>query len=210
MSEPVTLQQLAGVLASQSGQRHIIALAGAPGSGKSTIAAELAAMLNAANPHSAAILPMDGFHYDDALLMELGRKARKGAPDTFDVAGFRHILQRLKQNAETSVAVPVFDRDLEISRGGARLISSGIPVIIVEGNYLLLTQGEWSTLGPLFDCSVYIDASQDVLRKRLTQRWQGYGLPEDEIRRRVEGNDLPNGAFVAAHSSDAQYRLSTN
>lgn len=187
--------------------RLIVGIAGAPGSGKSTIAGHLEISLNANQPGFAAILPMDGFHFDDMLLEKLNRRARKGAPDTFDVGGFGHLLTRLRNNTEESVAVPVFDRDIEIARGGARLIARDVSVIIVEGNYLLLKMAPWSSLKSLFDLTVMVDTSIETLRARLTKRWAGYNLEPAEIRRRVEENDLPNGKFVMTESAEPDYRL---
>lgn len=86
---------------------------------------------------------MDGYHYDDMLLDRLGRRARKGAPDTFDVGGYAHMLKRLRENAEEAVAVPVFDRDIEIARAGARLVPRSARIIVTEGNYLLLRDEPW-------------------------------------------------------------------
>jgi len=206
MAKSIDLGGLADLVASRTG-RTLIAIAGAPASGKSTLAARLVDTLNARTADSAAILPMDGFHYDDTLLNVLGRRARKGAPDTFDVDGFRHTLQRLRDNAEATVAVPVFDRDIEIARAGARLIAREIPVIVVEGNYLLLRGAPWSSVRPLFDMTVFVDADLQTLRRRLTSRWEGYKLPPDEIARKVETNDLPNGQLVIAQSIEPDYRL---
>ena len=125
MSAPQQLD-LAGILqvVRQRGQseRSLTAIAGAPGSGKSTLAEAVVARLNEEAPDSAAVLPMDGYHFDDRVLVSRGLRPRKGAPDTFDVAGFYHMLHRLKRNEEPEIAVPVFDRDLEIARAGARLI----------------------------------------------------------------------------------------
>lgn len=120
--------------------RTIVAIAGAPGSGKSTLAEALVDGLNARDPGRAALLPMDGFHFDDRVLDALGRRARKGAPDTFDVGGLDHALARLGARDEAFVAVPVFDRGIEIARAGARLIPAETPVIVAEGNYLLLAE----------------------------------------------------------------------
>ena len=187
--------------------RTIVGVAGAPGSGKSTLAEAVVARLNAAEAGSAAILPMDGFHYDDRVLHDMGRHARKGAPDTFDVGGLGHILKRLKRNEEATVAVPVFDRDLEISRGSARLIPRAVRRIVVEGNYLLLAQAPWCDLRPLFDITVMVEVPEPILRERLTARWRGYALSADAIAQKLDGNDLPNGALVAATSVEATYRL---
>lgn len=196
--------QLIGRVASS---RLLVGLAGAPGSGKSTVAERLVAKLNSDARGRAAVLPMDGYHYDDTLLNLLGRRARKGAPDTFDVGGFAHMLKRLRDNSETEIAVPVFDRDIEIARAGARLIPQSVGIIVVEGNYLLLKSAPWSQLKPLFDTTVFLDVSEETLRRRLTKRWQHYQLPVDEIRRKVEENDLPNGRFVIAESVAADCQI---
>ena len=155
----------------------------------------------------AAVLPMDGYHYDDLHLVPAGLRPRKGAPDTFDVGGLYHTLKRLRAGDEPFVAVPVFDRDIEIARAGARMIPADVPVIIAEGNYLLLGQDPWSRLRPLFDVAVLVDVPEPVLRARLTARWQHYDLTPDEIAWKLDGNDLPNGRFVMAESRDEDFRL---
>ena len=188
-------------------RRSIVAIAGAPGSGKSTVAEKLVTRLNAAAPGTAALLPMDGYHFDDTLLDALGRGKRKGAPDTFDVDGLRALLQRLRVNEDEEVIVPVFDRSIEIARAGARPIPRAVPVIVVEGNYLLLATPPWSRLKPLFDLTVMIDTPVDELRRRLRARWEGYKLSEADIAWKLDGNDLPNGEIVRTQSAEPDYRL---
>ncbi|NBE06418.1 nucleoside/nucleotide kinase family protein [Paragemmobacter ruber] len=205
----IDIAALADLLADRAagGRRVIAALAGAPGSGKSTVAETLAARLNANAPDMAAVLPMDGYHYDDLHLVPAGLRPRKGAPDTFDVGGLYHTLHRIRARDEDFVAVPVFDRDIEIARAGARLIPAAVPVIIVEGNYLLLGRSPWSRLRPLFDVAVLVDVPEAVLRARLAARWMHYNLTADEIAWKLDGNDLPNGRTVMAESRDADYLL---
>lgn len=176
--------------------RVIVALAGAPGSGKSTLAEGLVEALNGRQPGFAAVLPMDGFHYDDLYLVPAGLRPRKGAPQTFDVGGLYHTLRRLKAQDEAEVAVPVFDRKIEIARAGARLIPSEVSVIVVEGNWLLLDQMPWTRLHPLWDISVLVDVPESVLRNRLRARWEGFGLSEAAIAAKLDENDMPNGRLV--------------
>ena len=190
--------------------RFLVAIAGAPGSGKSTVAEALVSQLNQATPGRAAVLPMDGYHYDNMLLEQFGRLARKGAPDTFDVAGLRQMLIRLRDNFEDAVVVPVFDRDIEIARAGARLIPASVDIVVVEGNYLLLRDPPWNTLKPHFDLTVMVDVPEQVLRQRLTSRWQSYALPSEEIARKLDEVDLPNGRFVRNASVNADYRIDLN
>lgn len=182
-------------------RRVLLGIVGAPGAGKSTLAEALVAHLNRADPGRAAVLAMDGYHFDDMVLEAQGLLARKGAPETFDVGGLAHMLRRLRTNAEAEIAVPVFDRGLEIARAGARLIPQRVRHIVVEGNYLLLDRPPWSALRPLFDLTAMIVVGEDELRRRLLERWRVHGLPEAIAMRKVEDNDLPNGRLVREHST---------
>ena len=204
----IDVDRLVALAAADAGTRRLIALAGAPGSGKSTVADTVVARLDAARPGAAAVLAMDGYHFDDGVLVGRALLARKGAPETFDVGGFRHMLQRLKANEEDEIAVPVFDRGLDISRASARLLSRDVRVVVVEGNYLLLTSPPWAGLHASFDITVMLRVDEAVLRQRLAARWRGYGLSPEQIERKIEHNDLPSGRrlrelhVVARHHRD--------
>ena len=195
----MTPAQLAATIRAkaQAQGRFLTALAGPPGAGKSTLAAELVAALG----KGAKAVPMDGFHYDDAVLIARGARARKGAPDTFDVAGFRHLLTRLR--TEDEVAIPLFDRDLEISRAGADIVGPDDRILIVEGNYLLLNEAPWPDLAPLFDLTIWIDVPEAELDRRLMARWAHYGKTPDQARAWIDGNDMPNIRRVVAGSCPA-------
>ena len=195
----MTPAQLAATIRAkaQAQGRFLTALAGPPGAGKSTLAAELVAALG----QGAKAVPMDGFHYDDGVLIARGARARKGAPDTFDVAGFRHLLTRLR--TEDEVAIPLFDRDLEISRAGADIVGPQDRILIVEGNYLLLNEAPWPDLAPLFDLTIWIDVPEAELDRRLMARWAHYGKTPDEARAWIDGNDMPNIRRVVAGSRPA-------
>lgn len=195
----MTPAQLAATIRAkaQAQGRFLTALAGPPGAGKSTLAAELVAALG----QGAKAVPMDGFHYDDAVLIARGARARKGAPDTFDVAGFRHLLTRLR--TEDEVAIPLFDRDLEISRAGADIVGPDDRILIVEGNYLLLNEAPWPDLAPLFDLTIWIDVPEAELDRRLLARWAHYGKTSDQARAWIDGNDMPNIRRVVAGSRPA-------
>ncbi len=184
----------------QRGRRTIVAIAGPPGSGKSTLAAKAAKHLNLGAPGRAEVFPMDGFHFDDQLLAGMERLPWKGAPDTFDVHGLAWMLRRLSERRPEGVAVPVFDRDLEIARAGARIIEASTEVIIAEGNYLLCSAAPWSGLHRFFDLSIMIEVPESELRRRLRQRWISFGLDEKDILWKLDGNDLPNGRFVMERS----------
>jgi len=191
-----TLETLIDAIMSrgEAGKRVIAAIAGPPGAGKSTLAEKIVDALNAGDPGCSAVLPMDGYHYDDLLLVPRGLRPRKGAPETFDAAGFAYMLMRLRQNAEPEIAVPVFDRAIEIARAGARMIPQSVRYIIAEGNYLLLDEGRWRELHPHYDLTVLIDEPEAVLRGRLEHRWKD--LSEDDRAWKLDGNDLPNGRRV--------------
>ncbi len=180
--------------------RFIVALAGPPGAGKSTLSAGLAETLG------ARIVPMDGFHYDDAVLIERGLRSRKGAPETYDVAGFIHLMQRLHR-ADEDVAIPVFDRSLELSRAGAEIVPATEPLLIVEGNYLLLNDPPWSDLAPFFDLTVMIDVPLPELDRRLLDRWSQYAKTPAEARAWIDGNDMPNIRRVTQNSRSPNITL---
>ncbi|WP_172294205.1 AAA family ATPase [Pseudoruegeria sp. HB172150] len=183
--------------------RSVTAVAGAPGAGKSTLAEALVERLNRDDPGSAAVFPMDGYHFDDMVLEARGWRPRKGAPHTFDVGGYAHMLRRLRENAEAEVAVPVFDRSIEIARAGARIIPSTVRYVVTEGNYLLLDQAPWDGLAALFDTTVFVDVPEAELERRLLGRWAA--LSGDALREKMEGNDLPNMRLVLAQSRAAEF-----
>jgi pantothenate kinase len=208
VTDILTSDQAVARLAAPSAGRRIVAVAGAPGSGKSTLAERIVDAANAAVPGSAAMCPMDGYHYDDAVLHARGRRPWKGAPDTFDVGGLRAMLERLRRNDEAEIAVPVFDRSIEIARAGAAIIPQSVSLVVSEGNYMLLNQAPWNSLAPLCDVSVMVEVPEDELRRRLTARWVHYGLDEAGIAHKLDGNDLPNGRFVYANSRVPDIRVS--
>jgi pantothenate kinase len=183
-------------------ERRLAAVAGPPGSGKSTLAEAAVARFA-----GAALLPMDGFHYDDAVLQARGRLPRKGAPETFDVGGLAALMARLRADAEDEVAVPVFDRALEISRAGARIIPRAARLVLVEGNWLLLDRPPWTGLRRFFDLTVMLDCPEAALRERLAARWAA--LPPEQAAAKLEGNDLPNARLALQASAPADLTLTT-
>lgn len=184
------IAHLASAIFKKAGKssRCLVAIAGPPGAGKSTISSALIELLPEG---SAVVVPMDGFHYDDAVLNQRGLRSRKGAPETFDFAGFEHLLKRIRAG-EPEIAIPVFDRNMELSRAAAATVGQEKRFIIVEGNYLLLSEKPWDRLQELFDFSVFLDVPRDELERRLIQRWRDHGRTEEDGRAWVESNDLPN------------------
>ncbi|MDW4498944.1 nucleoside triphosphate hydrolase [Sulfitobacter sp. D35] len=192
--------------APSKGARRIVALAGAPASGKSTLAEALAEHLSA-NGFPARMVPMDGFHLDNLVLSARGLLSRKGAPETFDLAGFQTLVRRLSEGGE--VIFPVFDRSREIAIAGAGVVPADCETVILEGNYLLLDEPGWRDLSTLWDLSVRVDADLKTLRSRLLDRWSGYGLSFDEATEKAEGNDIPNAERVLSNALPADIVCTT-
>lgn len=185
--------------------RTMVAIAGAPASGKSTLAAAIAESLIESGETAIAV-PMDGFHFDDAVLNARGHRPRKGAPFTFDVAGFEVLLKRIRAN-EAEIAIPVFDRSMELSRAAAAIIDGKTRFILVEGNYLLLRQPPWDRLRPLFDMTIYLDVAKDELEQRLIKRWLDHGFDMAYATNWIASNDMPNILAVINNSSPADLTL---
>ena len=183
--------------------RFLVALAGPPASGKSTLARRLATALSP----GARVVPMDGFHYDDAVLEARGLRSRKGSPPTFDAMGFIHLIRRLR--AEDEVAIPIFDRSMELSRAAADVVGPEDRILIVEGNYLLLDQEPWRALPGLFDLTVFLDVPEAELVRRLTARWKHHGKDDQAARDWIASNDLPNALTVIRQSLPAEIVLKT-
>ena len=184
--------------------RYFIALSGPPASGKSTISEKLVKDLTLKG-HNSSILQMDGFHYDDQILKQKSLLLKKGAPETFDVMGFLNFLFRLQN--ENEVAIPIFDRSLELSRSSAVIISKETRVVIVEGNYILLKTHPWRELHKFFNSTIMINTKHEILEKRLIKRWRSFNIPEEEIKQKVFENDLPNGVNVYKNSILADFNL---
>lgn len=185
-------------LASQArGNRLAIGLAGGPGSGKSTLATDLVTTLNATHPGNAALVPMDGFHIKHAKLEAMGQTDYKGAPHTFEGAAFVSFLHRLKHATEP-ISGPGYSRKIEDTVEDAFTVLPSVRILVVEGNYLLLTEGPWAGVRPLLDYAVFLDVPRELVRQRLLRRHGEEGL-FDEARNRahIERNDLPNYDRVA-------------
>lgn len=186
-------------------QRFVIAIAGPPASGKSTLAAELRDALAPA----AGVLGLDAFHYDNQVLEPRGDLARKGAPHTFDVGGYANALGRLRSQPARALAIPEFDRTLELTRNAAQIVTVDQQILITEGNYLLLEQDPWPALAPLFDLTVWLDVPLATIKRRISDRWSELGLDAAQALARLAGNDLPNAQLVQASSRAADIWISS-
>ena len=197
------LKALAATLRDKAGdaRRFMVAIAGAPASGKSSTAARLRDELVAMG-ETAVVVPMDGFHLDDVILNARGHRPRKGAPFTFDVAGFETLLTRIRAG-EPEIFIPVFDRSLELSRNAADIVAESSRFILIEGNYLLLDEAPWNRLRRLFDYAIYLNVPLQELERRLIQRWLDHGFDMAYATNWIASNDLPNIKHVIAKSSGA-------
>ena len=173
--------------------RCLVAIAGAPGSGKSTLAEEVARRL-VQQKCPALVVPMDGFHLDNAILQGRGLLTKKGAPETFDGEGFLIMIKRLQAGME--VIAPTFDRTRDISIAGAVHIPADLPVIIAEGNYLMFDEDPWNDITGIWDLTVRLDVPMEELRGRLIQRWLNQNLSRAAATRRAESNDIPNAQRI--------------
>ncbi|MET9429528.1 MULTISPECIES: nucleoside/nucleotide kinase family protein [unclassified Streptomyces] len=177
------------------GARRVLGLAGAPGAGKSTLAGRLVDRLDGL----AVLVPMDGFHLAQAELRRLGRADRKGAPDTFDAAGYVALLARLRA-AEPGVTVyaPAFDRALEEPVAGSIPVAADVPLVITEGNYLLYDDGPWASVRGLLDEVWYLELDDRRRVRRLVERHVRFGKARPYAERWVRESDEANARLVAA------------
>lgn len=175
--------------------RRLLGIAGPPGAGKSTLAAHLLA----AFPGRCVVAPMDGFHLAQTELERLGRADRKGAPDTFDAAGYVALLRRLREPVPgETVYAPEYRRDLRNGVAGAIGVPADVPLVITEGNYLLLESHGFAPVRDLLDVCWYVDLPEDVRAERLVARHQLFGKPADAAYAWTHGPDQRNAELVAA------------
>ncbi len=193
--------------APRKGRRRLVAIAGPPASGKSTISEALArAMCEAGCP--TQVVPMDGFHLDNSVLSELGLLERKGAPETFDANGFLRMVAALTN--EEQVYFPTFDRDRDIAIGGTGSVGPDCDTVLVEGNYLLFDAPAWRELKPHWDFSVWLKLGNEALKRRLVERWLEQGLSQEEAEVRAIGNDLYNADTIARRRLSSDVAVSGN
>lgn len=176
-----------------AGGRRLLGLTGAPGAGKSTTAEALVRALAS----DAVLVPMDGFHLAEAELHRLGRHERKGALDTFDAAGYVSLLRRLREPEPTTVWAPRFDRGIEESIAGAIPVEPTVPLVVTEGNYLLVDSGPWAAVRDLLDEIWYLELPEPVRLARLTARHEAYGRPPEVAAARARGTDQRNAELIA-------------
>jgi pantothenate kinase len=206
-SDPAVQQlaERAAALARQPG-RAILGITGPPAAGKTTLAETLLAEL----APRAAYVPLDGFHLAHHVLEDLGTVHRKGAPDTFDAAGYVALLRRLRDPAEGTVYAPQFRRDIEDSLANAIPVPPGVPLVITEGNYLLVQSGPWAELAGLLDEVWYLDVAEPARLRWLTGRHRSYGRSAAEAAARARGPDQRNAELIEATKPRADLIISVS
>ncbi|MFI9383035.1 nucleoside/nucleotide kinase family protein [Kutzneria sp. NPDC052558] len=182
-----------------TGRRSLLGICGAPGAGKSTLAARVVEALG----DRAVLVGMDGFHYAQRELDRLGRAERKGAPDTFDAAGYVDLLDRLRRRGPDTVYAPEFRREIEEPIACAVPVFPETPLVVTEGNYLLLADRPWDRVRPLLDEVWFLAPAESVRIARLVARHEAFGRSAEQARGRALGSDQANAVRVDATSGRA-------
>lgn len=184
--------------------RAVLGIAGSPGAGKSTLVELLAARIRQMRgPGWVAHVPMDGFHLADAQLRRLGLLDRKGAPETFDAAGYAHALHRIRTDVDSDVYVPGFDRDLEQPLAAALVVPASARLVLTEGNYLLLDQPAWRRVRRTLDQTWFVSADDSLRVERLIARHVEFGKTAAAARAWVDTVDEANAALVTSTAASA-------
>ncbi|EFA85422.1 hypothetical protein PPL_02427 [Heterostelium album PN500] len=217
------------------GNRMLVCIAGPPAAGKSTISVRLCEKLQSSGLKTV-VVPMDGYHLDNCILKERSLLHRKGSPPTFDVIGFKTILDRLSKQQQqqpqqqsnnnnnnnnnsddddddleyNEIIIPTFDRELDISRAGAAVVDRSIEILLIEGNYLLLDVSPWNRLHRFFDFTIFIDADRSTLEQRLIQRWLDHQHDHESAVKRAKSNDIPNAIYTLDHSIKPDIKIINN
>ena len=182
-----------------TGRRSLLGICGAPGAGKSTLAARIVEALG----DRAVLVGMDGFHFAQREVNRLGRAERKGAPDTFDAAGYVDLLDRLRRHSPDTVYAPEFRREIEEPIACAVPVPATTPLVVTEGNYLLLTDSPWDRVRPLLDEAWFLAPAEPTRIARLVARHEAFGRSVEQARGRALGSDQANAVRVNATSGRA-------
>ncbi|CAB4753243.1 unannotated protein [freshwater metagenome] len=205
MSINLLFEQIQSLLQSAS-PRSIIGIVGKPGAGKSTVVSEIEKRFD---PSEVCVIPMDGYHLSNEILIELGRRDRKGAPDTFATEAFISLISKVKNDHKSEHRFPIFHREIEASKEDEGIVSSGVKVIVIEGNYLFSEEHNWNGVFPLLDHTWFIEIDNEVRMQRLIARHIKYGKTPGEAEDWSRGSDEANARFIelTAHRAASIIKL---
>ena len=200
-NQQAALARIQGFL-SDSTERVLIGIIGKPGAGKSTLSKFLMSKLP---KEFVTVVPMDGYHLSSKVLKELKRADRKGAPDTFDVAGFASLVKRIRSEQTQNIYYPIFDRSIEESIAAQGVVTSDTKVVIIEGNYLLHDAGGWEAVKDLLDESWMVDVDDDKRIARLISRHIAYGKEPEAAKAWAKGTDEANAQLIERGRARADF-----
>jgi len=186
----------------KSSERVLIGIIGKPGAGKSTLSKFLMSKLS---KELVTVVPMDGYHLSNKVLKDLKRADRKGAPDTFDVAGFVSLVRRIRSEQTQNIYYPIFDRAIEESIAAQGVVTSATKVVIIEGNYLLHDEGGWEVINDLLDESWMVDVDDDKRISRLISRHIAYGKDPEAAKAWAKGTDEVNAKLIERGRTRADF-----
>lgn len=194
-----TAAGLADRIRSRSAGRQIIGIAGPPGTGKSTLAGRLSEQLG----DESVVVPMDGFHLATPIIDGTPLRDRKGAIDTFDVGGFLSLLERLRRNDEDVIYAPAYRRGLEEPIAASIAIASSVKYVLVEGNYLLATEGRWAKVRACLDVAWFVETPPETRIPRLIERHIASGMDPAAAEAWANGPDETNAKFIESTKAGA-------
>jgi len=197
MAKEITKEEAKSIVVeyAAASSRTIIGIVGKPGGGKSTLSKFL---LKGMDSTLVSVVPMDGFHLSNKVLKELGRSDRKGAQDTFDVNGFKTLIERIKLDNVDPIYYPIFDRSIEESIAAQGVVYPSTRVVIVEGNYLMHDNDGWQEISPLLDQSWYAFLEEDIRISRLISRHIAFGKDPESAKAWAKGSDQVNAELIEA------------
>jgi pantothenate kinase len=203
MGIELLFQQIQSILDGQN-PRTLIGIVGKPGAGKSTVVAEIAERFDS---NTVSIIPMDGFHLSNEELIKLGRRDRKGAPDTFDVESFTSLIHRVKINHNVDHRFPIFHREVEASIENEGIVPKESRVVVIEGNYLFSSDHNWEGIFQMLDHTWFIEIDDEVRIERLIARHVRYGKTPEEAEAWSRGSDETNARFIGLTANRAENRI---
>ena len=203
MSIELLFEQIQSLLDGER-PRTLIGIVGKPGAGKSTVVEEISKKFGS---KLVSIIPMDGFHLSNEELISLGRRDRKGAPDTFDVEGFTSLIEKVKTKNQVDHKFPIFHREIEASIADEGMIPKESKVVVIEGNYLFSEDHNWNGIYPLLDHTWFIDINDEIRIERLIARHIRYGKTPEEAETWSRGSDETNARFIGLTANRAENRI---